>query len=204
MPDILFWPAGPGDYEVCAELCILVLGRELDRLFGGLKRGLSTLDVMKALCRAENTEFSRRNFTLVEQDGHVLAGLCAFPADAHPQMMKRLPVCLQKDCGIGAGGLARLFLRSLRVNFVHRNQQSAPRSLYILLGGVFPAYQRTGVARSTLEHLFDRARAEGFQQVSLHVDRNNHAAMELYRSLQFHEAPGGASARRVLMTRPLD
>ncbi len=180
------------------------MGKELEGLFGGLRRGLSTRDVMTVLCRAEDTEFSWRHFTLVEQDGHILAGLCAFPTDAHPQMMKRLPGCLQKDCGIGTGGLAKLFLRSLLANFVHRNQQSAPGSLYILLGGVFPEYQRTGVARSTLECLFDRARANGFRQVSLHVDRKNHAALGLYRTLQFHETPSKALLRRVLMTLALD
>lgn len=200
---MVFRAAGPDDVPVCAELCLLVFAKEMERLFGGLKRGVSTRDVVRALCAATDTEFSWRHFTLVERDGAVVAGLCAFPARELPRLTKRLPAHLQEDCGVGTVGLARLLLRSLWFGSSRRGPQQPPGSLYIPVGAVFPAHQRTGIARHTLECFFDRARAEGFQQVCLHVERVNAAAMALYASLGFLEMPGCASSPNPLMTLPL-
>lgn len=201
--DIAFRAAEPDDASVCGELCLLVFAKELEGLFSGLKGGVSTGDVVRALCGAADTEFSWRHFTLVEQDGIVVAGLCAFPAEELPRLIKQLPVHLQEDCGIGVGGLARLFLRSLWFGTSRRGPQPPPGSLYIPVGAVFPAHQRNGLARRTLTHLFERARAEGFQQVCLHVERTNSSAMGLYAALGFRELPGRPSARNPLMTLPL-
>lgn len=204
VPDIVFRPARPDDVPVCVDLYLAVFQDDMERLFGRLKPGVTARDAVAALCRADDTELSWRNFLLVEHGGTVVAGLSAFSAEARPVMARQMPARLQTDCGFGILVLSRVLLRSVWYGIGQRGPELPGESLYISAGAVFPAYQRYGIAKRTLAYLFERARAEGYRSICLHVERANHAAMNLYTALGFKESPSAARpGHRVLMVREL-
>jgi ribosomal protein S18 acetylase RimI-like enzyme len=56
--------------------------------------------------------------------------------------------------------------------------------------GVEAAWRGRGIGRALLTALFERARGEGIEALSLSVDANNAPAMALYQSMGFRSAGG--------------
>ncbi|HEX9635059.1 MAG TPA: GNAT family N-acetyltransferase [Candidatus Limnocylindria bacterium] len=56
--------------------------------------------------------------------------------------------------------------------------------------GVEAAWRGRGIGRALLTALFDRARSEGIEALSLSVDANNAPAVALYQSMGFRSAGG--------------
>lgn len=71
------------------------------------------------------------------------------------------------------------------------------RQFLIANVAVHPDYQRRGIGRHLTRRAMDQARQRGVGSVWLHVRENNDTAVNLYRSLGFHER-----ARRTTWTSP--
>ncbi|HTE65154.1 MAG TPA: GNAT family N-acetyltransferase, partial [Candidatus Binatia bacterium] len=56
--------------------------------------------------------------------------------------------------------------------------------------GVEAAWRGRGIGRALLTALFDRARSDGIEALSLSVDANNAPALALYQSMGFRSAGG--------------
>ncbi len=178
---------------------MLAIGSDLESLLGGLVRGLSTREMVAALCAAGDTEFSWRHFLLVEHAGRVIAGLCRVSTDARRSLTRALPRRLQRDCGLGPSGLLRLLARSIRHALATRGPEPPPSSLYIPVGAVHPEYQRTGVATQTLRHVIAHAAEDGFESVCLYVQTSNRQAVALYDSLGFRASPPRRKGKKLMV-----
>lgn len=199
MTNLTFRPARRDDSDKCVELCMLAIGRDLTRLFEGLKRDISPRDIVKALCSTHDTELSWRHFLLVERADTVIAGLCLVPAGERRRLAKTIPVHLREDCGIGPGGLARFLVRSVYLAISTREGREPESGLCIPVGAVYPPYREIGVATGTLEHVSGLARSRGFPCLYLYVDRTNSPAIALYHSLGFKEAAEGGRRKQLMV-----
>jgi ribosomal protein S18 acetylase RimI-like enzyme len=65
--------------------------------------------------------------------------------------------------------------------------------VYVHGVGVIPAYRRQGLAQYILGTSLRRAAKNQHTKMALEVDRNNHAAVGLYRSLGFKHTKGSCS-----------
>ena len=193
-------PARSEDVATCVELCLLANGSELKRFFGDLQRGVTLRDTMRVLCAAPDTEFSWRHFTLGEQDGQVIAGLCAVPTDDYPRLNKSLPYRLQQDAGIGSWGLTRLLFRGVIHKLLTPDAPKPPASLYMPVGAVLPTHRRKGIATQVLLHVIRNARNDRYLNLCLEVNRSNQAARALYVSLGFQPSALRGFGRKCLMT----
>ena len=71
--------------------------------------------------------------------------------------------------------------------------------LYVAELATKEGYRHRGIASALLAHAFDVAAAEGYDQVSLHVDsENSHAAPSVYRRAGFEVRCAFHSFRRTL------
>lgn len=101
----------------------------------------------------------------------------AFAAEFLSDSRHHIAVCID-------GGLIVGFASA--VHYVHPDK---PPELWINEVGVSPEYRRLGVARRLLEALFEAGREAGCAEAWVLTDRENTAAMSLYKAAGGTEAP---------------
>jgi ribosomal protein S18 acetylase RimI-like enzyme len=63
--------------------------------------------------------------------------------------------------------------------------ETSPRQAHLAQLAVAPEYQGRGLGRRVLERVIERLEHTGYEGLSLMVSRENHRALDLYRSMGF-------------------
>lgn len=166
-------PASRDDIPKLAELLCLGAGGVIDAVYHDLIPGQAVSQIVQRRFRREDSIFNYRNCQVARErrGGPVVAHLISYPADR--------AAAEQPDPLIPPPRLN--FWRPLRT-------LSAAGTYYLSSLAVLPAYQHRGLGRALLALSRCRARAAGFDLLSLHVFEANRQALKLYRAFGFAEA----------------
>ena len=140
-------------------------------MYAGVIPGRSAAALTEHRFSRAGTTASLAHSRIAEQDGVVLGGLHAFPADA------------------GAGEPPDPLIPEARYAvFAPFERLHAPGSYYVNIVAVYPEWRGQGVARRLLAAAEAEAAAQGLGALSLTVFEDNAPALRLYRRLGYTEA----------------
>ncbi len=165
--DVLIRPARAEDAPDLARLIDMAGGGVYAFLLEGLVPGLSAEEMLVPGLAATAGSFSHRHSGVAERDGRVVGVAHAYPVD----WMKT-----EDYSGLPPERLAHL------ANFTRTQDWG---SYFLSALAVDPAERRRGIARRLLAWVYERARAGGFDRVTLHVWADNAVAQRLYRRENF-------------------
>ncbi|HYH20418.1 MAG TPA: GNAT family N-acetyltransferase [Azospirillum sp.] len=163
-------PAEPDDALAVADLMVMAGGGIYDFLLDGLLGGAPVAQMLAAGVAGTAGSFSYRQCTVAEADG-VVIGL----AHAYPALWMR---------DVDRTGFPADRLEHIRAF----DETQDWGSLFLSALAVVPGWRRRGVAGRLLEAVYGRARAIGFDRVTLHVWADNAPARHLYERQGFTEA----------------
>lgn len=156
-------PAEPGDVNRLARLYRVGSAGLMDAVYADSEPGMTVTEILARRIADPDSVFGYRNYTVAVADNHVVGQLCAFAEEDLDT--ERLYRHLKPD--------RRELLEIINsINF--------PGSLYISALTVNRRYRGTGIVRSLLRDVEERARRCALEHVSIHVFGDNSAAISLY------------------------
>ena len=170
-------PAAPEMAEEAATLIYLTMRKTADYLFGGDQAQV----ILKRLFQFKSNRFSYQ-FTQVTTDAEKPVGLViAYPAQRMRALELPMAFQLMQICGMAD------FFRFLQKTVPLAGIKEAEDGEYFIGNiAVLPACQGAGLGTRMLEEIQNRAKAEGYDKISLTVDVENGRAASLYERTGFH------------------
>lgn len=169
--DVLYRKAYPEDCRRLAELDVMAADGAADFLFHGLGDNQSTADLIADSFEkdANPQSYSWQNAIVAEVNGNVIAMALAFPARYH-----------------GIGEQERAYFPAERLAHFEDFFSARVDNSFFLDGlAVEPEFRRRGIASHLLELVREKAKQQGFEQLSLLVFADNATARRLYGKNQF-------------------
>jgi len=163
-----------------AYVAIQAFGGFAEVMYDGVIPGRTVQQIVEHRFSRSGATSSISNSLIAEDEGVVIGGLHAFPADLSAEDPEDLLV--PEDRYYAFEPFERLH---------------AHGSYYINAVAVYPQYRGRGVARQLIERAEANAVAQAFAEASLHVFAENVSAVQLYERLGYREA-----ARQSLVDHP--
>jgi ribosomal protein S18 acetylase RimI-like enzyme len=175
--DIL--PATPDMAPVASILIYLTLGIMADYLFG-MDNAQKALRVLESLFQAKSSRFSYRYTEVVSLSGKVAGLAITYPARLIKTL--ELPLAIRLFQVSGISGFYQ-FVR--RVQPLLGIKEAENDEYFIDNIAVLPEQQGQGLGKLMLDQIEKRAREQGFDKVSLTVDKDNEHAIAWYLKTGF-------------------
>lgn len=158
------------DIPHMAYVAIQALGGYAEVMYEGAIPGRTVQQIMEHRFSRGGTTSCISNSRIAEDNGTVLGGIHAFPADLAADDPRDLLIPEDRY--------------SVFAPFEHLH---ADGSYYVFAVAVYPEYRGQGVARMLMEQAEAEARDQGFTDMSLHVFAENVGAVRLHENLGYHE-----------------
>lgn len=155
------------DAEPIADLMLEADGGTLQFVLDDLAPEVSARDLLLHMIKKPEEYCSYRNCEIVETDSTIVGIANAFPADR-----------LLRTFGDAA-------LTAREAHLQARTELQDWGSYLLNSIAVHSSFRRLGIGLRLIEDVAERARAEGFDRLSLHVWRENVGALAFYRSAGF-------------------
>jgi len=178
-------PANPQDASAVARVCLLAGGGAFEFLYGGLRAQTDAESLLTGLCALDNSPYSYRRFTMAECDGEVVGGINAVSMNDLKEADLTVLPALKNELGLRMFAILRYSFRRIRLGLRMQGQHPPTDSLILANVAVFPGHTGQGIGAKLVQHVLDRAVADGYPSVCLVVWDTNDRARTLYERKGF-------------------